>query len=116
MLQGVFRFQDSPEAYPARLTAASYLINQNDTSAEAIDLCLEALDYGTQPWEGVDGSEEVRQQAALVLGKLEPVLFHERVYDKLLHVLRNDKDSYVRDAAYGTLVRLSHIRDQQAAA
>lgn len=104
------------EAYPAQLTAASYLINRNDTAAEAIDLCLEALDYGTQPWEHLGRSRAVRQQAALVLGKLEPVFYDARIYDKLLHVLRNDEAADVRDAAYGTLVRLARMREQQAVA
>jgi len=57
------------------LTAAYYLINQNDTAAEAIDLCLEALAYGIQPWESLYYSRETRKQAALVLGKLEQPAF-----------------------------------------
>jgi len=119
ILPQVFSALEDPrglEAYPAQLTAASFLINQNDTAAEAIDLCLEALDYGTQPWEDIWSSREVRKQAALVLGKLEPVFYDPRVYDKLLHVMHHDEDASVRDAAYGTLVRLARIRDQQAVA
>jgi hypothetical protein len=117
VLTQVFSALEDPrglEAYPAQLTAASFLINQNDTVAEAIELCLEALDYGTQLWEDIDSSREVRKQAAFVLGKLEPVFYEPRVYDKLLHVLHHDEDADVRDAAYGTLVRLARIRDQQA--
>jgi NACHT domain/HEAT repeats len=104
------------EAYPAQLTAASYLINRNETAAEAINLCMEALKYGTQPWESLNNSPAVRRQAALVLGKLEPVSYEPRIWDKLLHVLRHDKDASVRDAAYGTLVRLARFRDRQDAA
>ena len=104
------------EAYPAQLTAASYLINRNDTAAKAIDLCLEALDYGTRPWEDLYGSRAVRRQAAPVLGKLEPVSYDARIYDKLLQVLGNDEDADVRDAAYSTLVRLARMREQQAVA
>ncbi len=112
ILPQVFSALEDPrglEAYPAQLTAASFLINQNDTAAEAIALCLEALDYGTQPWENIRRSRAVREQAALVLGKLEPIDYEPRVYDKLLHVMHHDEDDDVRDAAYGTLVRLARI-------
>lgn len=99
------------ESYPARLTAA-----RNEYCAEAIDLCLEALDYGTRPWEYLPASKGVRKQAALVLAKLEPVRYDARVYDKLLEVMKQDEDADVRDAAYDALVRLARIRDQLAAA
>jgi HEAT repeat protein len=99
------------EAYPAQLTAASFLINQNDYAKSAIDLCLEALDYGTQTWEDLSNSGSIRRQAALVLSKLEPVYWDERVNEKLLQVMENDAELEVRDAAYGALVRLARIRD-----
>jgi HEAT repeat protein len=102
------------EAYPAQLTAASFLINQNNYVRGAIDLCLEALDYGMQTWEGRSDSWRIRQQAALVLGKLEPVGYDERVYDRLLQVMENDQYLPVIDAAYGALVRLARIRDGMA--
>lgn len=35
---------------------------------------------------------------------------------RLLHVLLNDQDANVRDAAYGTLVRLARMQEQQAVA
>ena len=76
-----------------------------------IDLCLEALDYGTQTGEELSKSLKVRQQAALVLGKLEPLFFHERVYDKLLQVMERDQYLSVKDAAYGALVRLARVRE-----
>jgi hypothetical protein len=81
-------------------------------SQKAVALCLEALDYGKQTWESPDYGESVRRQAALVLGKLEPLYFEERIYDKLLSVMENDEDGGVRDAAYGTLVRLARFRGE----
>ncbi len=99
------------DSYPARLEAASYLINRNETGAEAVELCLEALDYGTRPWEYLPASGEVRKQAALVLSKLEPLEHNQRAYDKLLGVLRSDADADVRDAAYEALVRLARVRE-----
>ena len=104
------------EAYPAQLTAASFLINSG-VAAEAIEVCLEALDYGSRPWENLfHRRRAIREQAVLVLGKLEPIFYDARIYEKLIHVLRTDEASEVRDAAYGTLVRLARMRDQQAVA
>lgn len=87
------------------------MINRNESCAESIDLCLEALDYGTQPWEEVPKSAGIRKQAALVLSKLEPVRYDDRVYAKLLHCMKTDQDADVRDAAYNALVRLAGVRD-----
>jgi len=99
------------ESYPARLTAASYLINRDPYSQMAVEVCLQALDYGTQPWEYLPRSGGIRQQAALVLGKLEPLHYDPHVYEKLRHVMCNDQDAGVRDAIYGALVRLAAVRE-----
>jgi hypothetical protein len=101
------------EAYPAQLTAASFLINRNDHARASIDFCLEALDYGTRSLDYLSRSSEIREQAALVLGKLEPVFFEARIFNKLLGVVENDEDGNVRDAAYGTLVRLARVRESR---
>ena len=103
------------ESYPARLTAASFLINRNEDGGASINLCFEALDYGTQPWEYLPKSAEIRKQAALVLGKLEPLEENQRVYDRLLRVFKEDEEPKVRDAAYNALVRLAGVWDRQAA-
>jgi hypothetical protein len=103
------------EAYPAQLTAASFLINQNAHAQASIDLCLEALDYGTHTWEGLPQSHNIRQQAALVLGKLEPLVYEERVYGKLVQVMEEDQYFSVIDAAYGALVRLARVREGRGA-
>lgn len=100
-------------SYPARLQATEFLINQNRTAERSIDLCLEALDYGTQPWEAIAASPQIRRQAALTLAKLDPVHFHPRAFRKLLQVMKEDTDSNVRDAAYQALVRLAQVADLQ---
>lgn len=103
-------------SYPARLTATFYLINDGHYDERSIALCLEALDYGTQPWENLRDSPAVRKQAALVLSKLEPVRFHDRAYTKLLEVMKKDEDAEVRDAAYNALVRLARAGEVAGAA
>ncbi|MCP4661297.1 MAG: hypothetical protein GY856_38325, partial [bacterium] len=103
------------DSYAARLEAASYLLNRNATSAGAVELCLDALDYGTRPWEYLPASKNVRKQAALVLSKLEPLEHNQRVFDKLLGVMQDDADADVRDAAYEALVRLARVREHGSA-
>jgi hypothetical protein len=46
---------------------------------------------------------------------LEPLEENQRVYDRLLRVLKEDEDADVRDAAYNALIRLAGVRDRQAA-
>jgi hypothetical protein len=99
------------ESYPAQLTVASLLLNRPDQHRQAIDICLDALDYGTQPLRYIIGSDEVRKRAALVLGRLEPLFYDEQVYYKVLRLMEEDVVADVRDAAYGALVRLAHVRD-----
>ncbi len=100
------------ESYPARLEAASFLINRDPYSQGAVRACLEALDYGTQSWEYLPESGEVRRQAALILGGLEPLHYDEQVYTRLRQVLLADEDADVRDAAYNALVRLAGARGE----
>ena len=101
------------ESYPARLTAAGFLINRTEYSAAAVDLCLEALDYGTQPWEFLPRtSPGIRKQAALTLGQLEPLRYDAGAYERLLRVMIEDEDGDVRDAAYDALGRLALAREQ----
>lgn len=105
-----------PRSFGLRLAAASALLNRNDSCREATQVALEALDYRAKPWEGFYGEDSrIRQEAALLLGKLEPVHFDARVYDRLLEVLKSDDDPSVRDAAYGALLRLAQAREQAAA-
>jgi HEAT repeat protein len=95
------------ESYPARLAAASYLVNRDPYSKDAIQLGLEALEYGNLSWEYIPESREVRKQAALLLGTLEPIRYDPIVYDKLLQAMKTDQDSGVRDTLYSVLVKLA---------
>ena len=70
------------------------------------------LDYDTEPWEFLPLSREIRKQAALVLGKLEPVRYDQPVYEKLLAVMKSDQYPQVRDAAYNALVRLAGAKER----
>jgi hypothetical protein len=99
------------ESYPARLEAATFLINRDPYSQLAIELCLDALQYGTRPWDLLPRSGQVRQQAAFILGKLEPLYYDERVYQALRQVMYHDADARVRDAAYGALLRMARVRE-----
>jgi hypothetical protein len=101
------------ESYPARLNAASYLINRDPYCKEAIQLGMEALEYGTLPWEHFQGrGTEVRKQAALMLGTLEPVHYDQVVYDKLIYAMKTEQNSNVRDTLYATLVKLAGMRSE----
>jgi hypothetical protein len=79
-----------------------------DLSQRAITLTLETLDYATQPWYGLpyEGAR-VRQDAARILGQLEPLYRDERIFSRLVRVLHEDADANVRDAAYAALLRLA---------
>ena len=79
-----------------------------------MDLCLEALDYGTHPWEHLSNSAYVRKQAVEILDGVRNLEHHQRVYERLARVIEEDKDPGVRDAAYDALVRLAGARDRQA--
>jgi HEAT repeat protein len=97
-------------SWPERLQVCEILINARDhaLSTRAITLAIEALDYATQPWYGLpETGASVRQQAARILGQLEPVYRDDRVFGRLAHVLDEDEDEDVRDAAYQALLRLA---------
>ncbi len=49
----------------------------------------------------------MRQEAARLLGQLEPLYRDEHIFARLVRVLQEDADADVRDAAYGTLLRLA---------
>lgn len=102
------------ESYPARITAASFLLNHHkvEFSRNALSVCLDALTYGTSPWDYLPRSAEIRKQAVLVLAGLEPIHYDEEAYDKLLSIMQTDDDPEVRDAAYVALVRLAHMKEQ----
>jgi HEAT repeat protein len=97
------------ESWPARLAAASILINRLRHAQKAIAVVLEALDYGTAPWEFLYGARGVRSEAALILGRLEPVHYDydPAVFARLARLMQEDEDEEVRDAAYQALLALA---------
>ncbi|HSH05797.1 MAG TPA: HEAT repeat domain-containing protein, partial [Anaerolineae bacterium] len=101
-------------SYPARLVAAELLLNDSNSqySQDAINVCLEALQYGTGWADFVHDSSQIRQKAALILGKLEPLNYNQAIYDALLPIMKNDENRQVRDAVYQTLVRLSQLAEE----
>ena len=109
-LYGLLDDMRGEESWPRRLQVSALLINDRDStlSQRAIAVALEALDYATQPWYDLphQGSQ-VRQQAARILGTLEPLYRDEAVFARLARVLEEDNDAQVRDAAYGALLRLA---------
>jgi energy-coupling factor transporter ATP-binding protein EcfA2 len=117
LLDGIFAAIEDPRdlrSYRARLAAASLLIDRRETAGEALGLCLEALDYGTHPWEHLSGSAYVRKQAVEILGGVKGPEHSQRAYERLVRVIEEDKDPEVRDAAYDALVRLAGVRERQA--
>jgi hypothetical protein len=95
------------ESFPARLAASSYLINRDPYSKDAIQVGLDALEYGTLPWEYINKSGDVRKQAALMLGTLEPTRYDPIIYERLLQAMKTDQDEKVRNALYTVLVKLA---------
>lgn len=49
----------------------------------------------------------MREQAARILGQLEPLYQDEKIFTRLARVLTEDTNAEVRDAAYGALWRLA---------
>lgn len=104
-------------SYPARLAAARALLNRDpaeEYNDPAVRVALETLDYGTQPWEDILESREIRQEAALLLGQLDPLRYTSltaQVHTRLQRVLAEDPTPEVRAAALGALERLAGVRE-----
>jgi hypothetical protein len=68
---------------------------------------VRTVDYATQPWYDLPNSGgRVRGHAARILGQLELLYRDDMVFERLARVLDEDADAEVRDATYGTLLRL----------
>jgi HEAT repeat protein len=107
------------ESWPERLQVAEMLINDcdRDLSQRAIETALTALDYATQPWYYLPTEgRKVRQQAAQILGQLEPLYRDERIFARLTRVMEEDQSEIVRDAAYNALLRLAAAPEQTGTA
>ena len=109
-LVGLLTDARGEESWIDRVGVAQIFINDRDKelSRQAIDVCLQALDYATQPWYHLPRSgAAVRKQAAVVLGQLEPIYRERAIFDRLALLVQEDKDPEVRDAAFAALLRLA---------
>jgi hypothetical protein len=109
-LRGLLDDMRGEESWPQRLQVAELLINDRDQnlSRHAMDVALEALDYATSTWYNMPLlGQQVRGQAARILGQLEPLYRDEAIFARLTRILTEDTSKEVRDAAYGALLRLA---------
>lgn len=109
-LYGLLDDMRGEESWPERLQVAELLINDRDRaiSQHAVRVAVEALDYATQPWYYLPQTgPEVRKQAAMILGQLDPLYRDEAIFQRLARLMQEDADAKVRDAAYGALLRLA---------
>ena len=109
-LRGLLDDMRGEESWLQRLQVAELLINDRDQtlSRRAIAVALEALDYATEPWYNIPLSgPQGRGQAIRILGQLEPLYCDEAIIARLTRILTEDASEEVRDAAYGTLLRLT---------
>jgi hypothetical protein len=109
-LRALLDDQRGEESWPNRLQIAELFVNERDRdlSQEAIATALAALNYATQPWYNLPRSgAAVRSQAAMILGRLDPIYRDKAIFARLVQVMNEDKDADVRDAAYGALLRLA---------
>ncbi|MEM7126726.1 MAG: HEAT repeat domain-containing protein [Chloroflexota bacterium] len=104
------------ESWPNRLASAQIFINSRaqELSQQSINVCIEALDYATQPWyHQPESGPEVRKQAALILGQIDPLYRDPAIFARLTRLMQEDKDAQVRDAAYSALMRLAAAPEEK---
>lgn len=95
------------ESWKERLSVAEVVLNHKSphVSRKAMAVACEALEYGKDPWYGPLGNE-VRQQAAGVLGKLEPMYRNSSLIEQIIAALKEDPAEEVRNALYHALLQL----------
>jgi HEAT repeat protein len=95
------------DSWPARIAAAELLLNDLHHSQSAIDTILPALEYGAHPLAFVGNAAEIRQQAALALGKLKADFRRPDVAVKLEELLAKEKSPKVLDGLFNALSSLA---------
>jgi NACHT domain/HEAT repeats len=95
------------DSWPARLTAAELLLNDDRYSGLAIDTILLALEYGIEDVFPTSEAAAVRKQAALALGKLKAAYRQPRVVEKVVALLATEQNPQVLDGLYDTLTSLA---------
>ncbi len=101
------------DSWPARIAAAELLLNDLHHSQQAIDTILPALEYGAHPLVVVPNAAEIRQQAALALGKLKAELRRPDVAAKLETLLAKERDPRVLDSLFNALQSLASAPDER---
>jgi HEAT repeat protein len=108
--EGLLTDYRAEESWSQRLQVAEILLNHPDPDLDrrAIETAVAALDYAIQPWYGMPRiGTGVRRQAALILGRLDPIYFDAPLFERLRRVMEEDKSEEVRDAAYQSLLRMA---------
>ncbi|MBV7336953.1 HEAT repeat domain-containing protein [Chloroflexi bacterium TSY] len=115
-LVGLLTDARGEESWINRVGVAQIFINQKDEelSEQAIEVCLRALDYATEPWVYLPGfGGQVRRQAAIALGQLDPIYHDPKIFARLTRLMQADKDAQVRDTAYSALMRLAAAPEEK---
>jgi HEAT repeat protein len=104
------------ESWMTRITIARGLMNylDRDIEVQAVNVLINALDYGTEPWYEEEVSQSVRERAIEYLSELDPIYQNEALLERLQQVLDKDRSPEVRDAAYRALLKLANAPKAQS--
>jgi energy-coupling factor transporter ATP-binding protein EcfA2 len=94
------------DSWPTRITTAEMLLNDINYSQEAINTLLPALEYCTNPLVIVRNAADIRRQAALAFGKLKAEFRRPEVIEKIIELLRKEKEPEVLDSLFSALQSL----------
>jgi HEAT repeat protein len=95
------------DSWPARIAAAERLLNDDRHGEYALGLIQEALTYGADALLPIPGADEVRQQAALALGKLKALHHRADVAERIAGLLESEREPRALDGLYAALGSLA---------
>jgi HEAT repeat protein len=95
------------DSWPARLAAAERLLNTDRYGEEALNLAQEALTYDADALFPARDADEVRQQAALALGKLKALHRRADVAARIVGLLETEHEPEVLDGLFAALGSLA---------
>ena len=106
-LRGLLHDARSEESWLMRVQLAGLVLNHKEmvVTRRALAVTREALGYGRMPWHGPLG-DEVRTQAANVLGKIEPTYRDSALIELIVDALKEERSDGTRDALYRALGQL----------
>jgi hypothetical protein len=115
-LRGLLHDARAEESWSKRLQMAGLVLNHKEAAIarRALAVAQEALGYGKTPWHGPLG-DEVRTQAANVLGRLEPTHRDSALIDLIITALKEERSESTRDALYHALLQLVAAGEPPAA-